>query len=53
MLNTAQLAAFLTLTELLPGAGLRDALAQRFRGEVLAHNLALVYQVADATPRGI
>jgi hypothetical protein len=45
MLNTALLAAFLTLTELLPGAGLR--------GEVLAHNLALVYQVADATPRGI
>jgi len=53
MPNTALLAAFLTLTELLPVAGLKDALAQRFRGEVLAHNLALVCQVADATPHGI
>lgn len=53
MPNTALLAAFLTLTELLPVTGLKDALAQRFRGEVLVHNLALVCQVADATPHGI
>ena len=53
MPNMALLVAFLTLTELLPIAGLKDALAQRFRGEVLADNLALVCQVADATPHGI
>ena len=53
MPNTALLAAFLMLTELLPVRGLKDALAQRFKGEVLARNLALIDQVAAATPSGL
>ena len=53
MPNTALLAAFLTLTDLLAIAGLKDALAQRFKGEVLARNLELIDQVASATPAGL
>ena len=53
MPNTALLAAFLTLTNLLPVAGLKDALAQRFKGDVLARNLDLIDQVAAATPTGL
>lgn len=53
MPNTALLAAFLALTELLPVASLKDALVTRFAGEVLARNLRLIDQVAAATPSGI
>jgi len=40
--NTALLAAFLTLTGLLPGQALIKVLGQKFRGEVLARNEALI-----------
>ncbi len=53
MPNTALLAAFLALTDLLPVTGLKDALAQRFKGEVLARNLSLIDRVAAATPPGL
>jgi len=53
MPNTALLAAFLTLTQLVPIAGLKGALAPRFSGDVLAHNLQLIDQVAAATPDGL
>ncbi len=53
MPNTALLAAFITLTALVPITGLKNALAQRFKGEVLARNLALIEQVALATPAGV
>lgn len=50
MPNTALLAALLALTRLLPLGGLKNALAQRFKGDVLERNLALIDRVAVATP---
>lgn len=51
--NTALLAAFLALTEILPLAALSSALARRFSGEILERNLALVNQAAALMPAGI
>jgi pyruvate ferredoxin oxidoreductase gamma subunit len=44
--NTALLAAFLTLTGLLPQQALVKALAQRFKGKVLADNTELIERAA-------
>lgn len=53
MPNTALLAAFLALTRLLPVEGLKDALAQRLKGDVLTRNLDLIDRVHAATPTGL
>jgi pyruvate ferredoxin oxidoreductase gamma subunit len=50
--NTALLAAFLTLTELLPLGALEKALARRFREETLERNLALAREAASRVPAG-
>jgi pyruvate ferredoxin oxidoreductase gamma subunit len=47
--NTALLAAFLALTGILPMDALTRALGQKFRGDVLARNLALI----DAASRQV
>ncbi len=44
--NTALLAAFLTLTELLPREALVKALAERFKGKVLDDNTRLIERAA-------
>lgn len=49
--NTALLAAFLALTGVLPVEALVKALAERFRGEVLTRNEALVQAAARAVPQ--
>ncbi len=51
--NTALLAAFLTLTEVLPTEALNKALRDRFRGTLLDNNLRLVQEVATRVPAGI
>ena len=51
--NVALLAAFLSLTELLPLTALEKALAERFSGEVLKRNLALVRATPDLVPGGL
>lgn len=53
MPNTALLAAFLTLTGLLPLDGLIDAISQRFKGDVLARNIQLIRGVASQVPAGL
>lgn len=53
MPNTALLAAFLALTELLPLEALERALERRFRDRTLAQNLALVRQAASRVPAGL
>ncbi len=50
--NTALLAAFLALTTVLPVESLLKALQERFRGEVLARNEALVRAAAGTVPQG-
>jgi pyruvate ferredoxin oxidoreductase gamma subunit len=50
--NTALLAAFITLTELMPLSGLIDALAERFKGPVLEKNRALVEAAAETVQPG-
>ncbi len=50
--NTALLAAFLTLTDLLPQQALVKALAERFTGDMLERNARLVEQAADRVPAG-
>ncbi len=50
--NTALLAAFLTLTGVLPLESLGRALAARFKGEVLEHNLRLIEAAARQVPAG-
>lgn len=50
--NTALLAAFISLTALLPLTALHAALADRFKGEVLNKNLALVDAAAEAVVAG-
>lgn len=51
--NTALLAAFLALTELLPLDALEQALARRFKEETLKRNLALVRAAASQVPAGL
>jgi pyruvate ferredoxin oxidoreductase gamma subunit len=50
--NTALLAAFITLTGLMPLAALVDALAERFRGPVLEANQRLVEAAAATVEPG-
>lgn len=50
--NTALLAAFLSLTELLPVDALLKALAHRFTGNLLENNSRLVRDVANMMPMG-
>ena len=51
--NTALLAAFLSLTHILPQQALVKALADRFRGEVLERNTRLVTEAAGLVPAGL
>jgi pyruvate ferredoxin oxidoreductase gamma subunit len=51
--NTALLAAFLTLTQMLPLAALITALGHRFKGEVLERNTRLIEQAAGRVPAGL
>ncbi len=51
--NTALLAAFLALTDLLPLDALEKALARRFKDETLKRNLALVRAAASQVPAGL
>lgn len=50
--NTALLAAFLSLTDLLPLDALQRVLAHRFEGETLERNLRLVREAATRVPAG-
>lgn len=50
--NTALLAAFLALTELLPLSALHKALSERFKGRILENNLRLIERAAQqVTPK--
>lgn len=51
--NTALLAAFLALTEMLPLSALDKALQARFRGSVLEKNLELIHRAADLVPKSL
>jgi len=51
--NTALLAAFLTLTGLLPLDALVKAMAQRFKGETLERNKRLVDEAANRVLQGL
>lgn len=51
--NTALLAAFLTLIELLPLEALVKALGQRFKGEVLENNVRLIHAAASGVTPGL
>ncbi len=51
--NTALLAAFLALTELLPIEALLKALRERFKGDILERNTRLVYHAADQVTKGL
>jgi pyruvate ferredoxin oxidoreductase gamma subunit len=51
--NTALLAAFLALTELLPQEALITAIAHRFHGEILDRNIALIQHAAGLVPQGL
>lgn len=53
MPNTALIAAFLALTELLPLAALEKALARRFEAEMLDRNLRLMREAAGRVPAGL
>ncbi|MDZ7750456.1 MAG: 2-oxoacid:acceptor oxidoreductase family protein [Gammaproteobacteria bacterium] len=50
--NTALLAAFLSLTGMLPVAALTNALGERFTGKVLERNTALVENAASQVDAG-
>lgn len=50
--NTALLAAFLQLSQLLPVTALSQALSERFKGKVLERNLALVEAAAARVESG-
>jgi pyruvate ferredoxin oxidoreductase gamma subunit len=50
--NTALLAAFITLTELMPLSALLDALGERFKGPVLESNRRLVEAAAGTVEPG-
>jgi pyruvate ferredoxin oxidoreductase gamma subunit len=51
--NTALIAAFLALTELLPLEALEKALARRFEGEMLQRNARLIREAATRVPAGL
>ena len=51
--NTALLAGFLALTNLLPIESLTKTLGRRFKGAVLERNLELVRRVAETVPAGL
>jgi pyruvate ferredoxin oxidoreductase gamma subunit len=53
MPNTALLAAFLSLTEVLPMEAMAKAMSERFKGEVLNKNLRLVEEAAKRVPAGL
>jgi len=48
--NTALLAAFLKLTDLLPEDALIRALSERFKGESLTNNIALIQAATENVP---
>lgn len=50
--NTALLAAFLSLTDMLPREALVKALAARFRGKVLEKNTQLIGRAAELVEQG-
>jgi len=50
--NTALLAGFIALTELLPHDALSKALNHRFKGKVLERNLQLIQEAAGQVPTG-
>ncbi len=50
--NTALLAGFIALTELLPLESLSKALSHRFQGSVLERNLQLIQESAGQVPAG-
>lgn len=50
--NTALLAAFLTLTEIVSLDALERAVARRFEGEILARNIRLIREAASRVSRG-
>ena len=50
--NTALLAAFLALTEMLPMTALTGALGQKFKGDILERNLRLIKAAAQQVPAG-
>ncbi len=50
--NTALLAAFLALTDMLPQEALSKALSHRFKGAVLERNLQLINVAASQVPAG-
>jgi pyruvate ferredoxin oxidoreductase gamma subunit len=51
--NTALLSAFIKLTGLLPLSSLSRALEERFKGDVLAKNIALIEAAANDLPTGL
>lgn len=53
MPNTALLAAFLTLSGLLPCEALVKALAERFRGKILEKNTALIERASSMVTPGL
>ncbi len=53
MPNVALLAAFLSLTDLLPQKALAKALGGRFKGDVLERNLKLAKLAASQVPAGL
>jgi pyruvate ferredoxin oxidoreductase gamma subunit len=53
MPNTALLAGFLGLTEVLPLEAMAKAMGQRFKGEVLNKNMRLVEEAAKRVPAGL
>lgn len=51
--NTALLSAFIKLTGLLPQAALSQSLEQRFKGDILAKNIALIEAAATNLTAGL
>ena len=51
--NTALLSAFLKLTDLLPHSSLIKALEERFKGDILDKNIALIKAAAEAVPNNL
>lgn len=51
--NTALLSAFIKLTNLLPQASLSQALAQRFKGDILDKNIALIEAAGTGMSAGL
>ena len=51
--NTALLSAFLRLTDLLPHSSLVKSLEERFKGEILEKNIALIEAAAETVPANL